>query len=786
MALDTVGLNEAYTRKQAGTANATDVANLAYATSKGWKYQAPTVNSAVKTPDQPKTATGTPVMITGYDQSGKPVQVPKGVYVPGVSLTPPKTVDAAKVVDTSAADALAKAKAQNQSLADQQKTAGDTAASDTYSTNLTNLANEIKANLTKTFTPEQEAQNKTALLNKQNEIKNFNLATNKAVSNVDFNPNLLTSQVGQSQAQIQREAAFTSSALSNEEANLINMVNLSDSEKQAVINGDISIASIQDKIQTHVDAAKQSVLDQAKLLDTQHQQELATALEAYKGIDVDKLTAEQTATFSKIITDAGLDPKLVFQGIKAVNAQQTLDNTLKTASAQIDTATKKIGTDSNGNDLYYDPTTKKTGTAETLGLTPAQVDNSTDIVGNGSVSIPTTSRIASVHNNPGNLIYNGQAGATQGEAKLDANGNPTGAYWAKFATPEDGFKALVNDITGKMTGNTSTGLNGNSSLQDLVNKYAPASDRNNPVGYAATLAKNLGVSVNTKLNDLLPRVNDVSKFIANVESGAKIDDSKLNSTNNDKYAQYGLLANTDFNPKNEVDKNAKLYLDYYLKNGTMPSAYSLGMGKTSAAGNKFTNAQERAQDLYFKATGSSLPDINILKDNKKIVTDNNKVLNKNAILSDTVKKNFDLAINGEITNDINQNATVVNQLLNPLYLAMGNPAVSAAMVSNGTISQEFANLISIRNASGTTVSDKEVANELIKFGTSVDAQKEVVKRLEAEALNIKTTLQQQNSYLYSIVDPLQTDPNNPNRQGAMSNNSNNNTPSANDPLGLGI
>ena len=31
-------------------------------------------------------------MITGYDQQGKPVQVEKGKYYPGISLTPPKLI----------------------------------------------------------------------------------------------------------------------------------------------------------------------------------------------------------------------------------------------------------------------------------------------------------------------------------------------------------------------------------------------------------------------------------------------------------------------------------------------------------------------------------------------------------------------------------------------------------------------------------------------------------------------------------------------------------------------
>ena len=95
---------------------------------------------------------------------------------------------------------------------------------------------------------------------------------------------------------------------------------------------------------------------------------------------------------------------------------------------------------------------------------------------------------------------------------------------------------------------------------------------------------------------------------------------------------------------------------------------------------------------------------------------------------------------------------------------MGDPAVNQALVSNGTISQEFANLISIRNASGTNVADKEMANELIRFGTSVEAQKAVVRRLQAEASNIHGALVEQNKELYKIIDPLETSVQNPNRE----------------------
>lgn len=255
-------------------------------------------------------------------------------------------------------------------------------------------------------------------------------------------------------------------------------------------------------------------------------------------------------------------------------------------------------------------------------------------------------------------------------------------------------------------------------------------------------------------------VNAVAKWI----KGHPADTT--NATAEKDYNKVGLLANTSFNPKSEIDKNAGNYLDAYLnsKNGALPTAASLFGSSRGNFAAKFTQAQDRAKQLFYEATGQSLPDLSTLTANKNLINANNKILNNNAIASETVAKNFDLAINGEITNNVNKNATIVNKILNPIYLALGDPAVNQALVSNGTISQEFANLVSIRNAQGTTVSDKEMASELIRFGTSVDAQKAVVERLKAEAVNIHSALLEQNSELYKVTDPLQKNQNNPNRK----------------------
>jgi len=384
--------------------------------------QAPTSNVPVTSnnPDAPK-------MVTGYDASGKAVQVPKGAYVPGVSLTPKKlTPDSFDVTKDVKYQELLK---KNEELLKSQQpseqvTAAETAATnDAYSKSLNDLKTQIQGTLTETFTPEQQRQNQSDLLNTQETAAKLKANTQEQVDLLGTQPiegGFITRQQAKVQSQYEKQAGL----LSAEETKLVNEVNLSNTEKQNLINGSTTIANLQDKIQTHIDSAKADILAQAKQLTADQQAKLATALDAYKGIDVDKLTAEQTATFSKIITDAGLDPQLVFQGIKAVNQQQALDNSIKQAG--VDTGNWAV--DATTGKLYN----KKTGEFKD-GTTVSDVNI-------GTVTIPTTSRIASTNNNPGNLIYVGQDGAEQGEAKLDTNGNPTGAYWAKFSTPEAGLR----------------------------------------------------------------------------------------------------------------------------------------------------------------------------------------------------------------------------------------------------------------------------------------------------------------------------------------------------------
>ena len=92
--------------------------------------------------------------------------------------------------------------------------------------------------------------------------------------------------------------------------------------------------------------------------------------------------------------------------------------------------------------------------------------------------------VAYRNNNPGNLIYAGQAGATRG-----ADG------FAVFDSYSDGLAALNNQLqlyAGR-------GM----SISDMMNVYAPATQAgNNPTLYASRIADALGVDPSTRLADL--------------------------------------------------------------------------------------------------------------------------------------------------------------------------------------------------------------------------------------------------------------------------------------------
>lgn len=107
----------------------------------------------------------------------------------------------------------------------------------------------------------------------------------------------------------------------------------------------------------------------------------------------------------------------------------------------------------------------------------------------GSPGYPRGS-ISFRNNNPGNLRYSPkQSGSQYG--------------FSKFPTYAAGWNALIWDLTQKCHGNTRTGLNGQSTLMQLLAVYAPAADHNNPEAYMMFVQGETGFPPTMKLAELL-------------------------------------------------------------------------------------------------------------------------------------------------------------------------------------------------------------------------------------------------------------------------------------------
>lgn len=100
--------------------------------------------------------------------------------------------------------------------------------------------------------------------------------------------------------------------------------------------------------------------------------------------------------------------------------------------------------------------------------------------------------LAYTNNNPGNLIYVGQPGATQG-----AGG------FAKFSSYDLGLSALKGQITLDATRGTDAAGNAVTNVSELISSWAPASDpRNNTPAYIASVAIQTGYDPAAPLSSL--------------------------------------------------------------------------------------------------------------------------------------------------------------------------------------------------------------------------------------------------------------------------------------------
>lgn len=122
--------------------------------------------------------------------------------------------------------------------------------------------------------------------------------------------------------------------------------------------------------------------------------------------------------------------------------------------------------------------------------------------GSAGVGAPVSIR----NNNPGALRDDGRS------KWRGMTGSKDG--FLQFDTPENGRRAQVINIMNQQR------LHGINTVQDLVTKYAPSSDNNDPVAYANTVASAIGVAPGDKVNLADPVVaGKLADAMASVESG---------------------------------------------------------------------------------------------------------------------------------------------------------------------------------------------------------------------------------------------------------------------------
>ena len=120
--------------------------------------------------------------------------------------------------------------------------------------------------------------------------------------------------------------------------------------------------------------------------------------------------------------------------------------------------------------------------------------------GTPTASIQLGSRLARVNNNPGNLRYVGQAGASQGEGGF-----------ARFPTPEAGYQALISQIQL----DASRGL----TLEEFINKYAPPIENDTSL-YLRQMVSAVGASPTTPLKNI--NLDTLARAMAKKESSTII------------------------------------------------------------------------------------------------------------------------------------------------------------------------------------------------------------------------------------------------------------------------
>lgn len=562
-------------------------------------------------------------------------------------------------------------------------------------------------------------------------------------------------------------------------------------QKAVVVGG---LAAQQQAAQGNYDSA-QTLAKQTADLQYKDQQDRLDNIAKFVQMNRDNVTAAEKLALSKIDASQKQQQIQLDQQKQAFTLSVTYPQAGITPTDTLASATQKASTylaqnpqfgsklveigssyDENGNEIKHYGLQQANGQVIPYNTNyPVTIDSSgnistgSDAPGNLNLGISTGSQYGVPtyntsaanpgisrdvrNNNPMSITANASSVNMAGVVGIEKGQNGTPDMLV-FSTPQAGVQAGTNMLA-------TSSLYANMKAGQAINLYITG-DKNKPGGYSAT---DLGLDPNkdlqTQLKDPSTLQSVTQKLMQNEDSTAAKNLQNETTSSKPTFDQYGLLGNTDFNPTNTIDKRASQYLDAYIKSGTEPSARTLGLGSKV----NMSTITQRANDLYFKATGQPLPNPQIIAQQQALLKNNNQLANNLAIQEQTVSANIDLSLSNMTKNNLNSSKfTPLNDFINKVNLMLSDPATSQMIAQNTTIQNELGSLLAVKNASGTTVYDKLSSAGIISSGDTKEQIQTKIKALLSEASNFKSSIDSANADIYKQIDPLMTNPNNPLRQ----------------------
>lgn len=157
------------------------------------------------------------------------------------------------------------------------------------------------------------------------------------------------------------------------------------------------------------------------------------------------------------------------------------------------------------------------------------------------------------------MLYNPQSLAARNNNPGNLRDSSTGEFRV-FSTPEEGAKAMQDDLTAKVSGNSQAmernfGKNYSPTLSNVITTYAPAADKNDPKAYTDTVSKETGIAPNQVLTAAdIPKLQAaMTKVEGGGSSGGTAPPQKSYATNPDG----SMLTPADYYREHSSDVLAK-------------------------------------------------------------------------------------------------------------------------------------------------------------------------------------------------------------------------------------